>query len=219
MFKLSPAVTERWTGIQPKIDPLIFKDPLATKIDWIPVTKNKGANFASHQLKKISPDIMKFVPTWMTYILSGTLIIMGFGAMMIMYYTAKWILPPWLIALAVVIAGCIALYMMTIPIVFDKTTGVFLKGRRQAAELTNLVRGKKTAKLEDVRALQILARQVMDYDSDTRMNRSYFTYELNLVMKDTNRLNVVTIGNIAKLREDAEVLAEFLDKPVWDATI
>ncbi len=219
MFKLSPAVTERWTGIQPKIDPLIFKDPLATKIDWIPVTKNKGANFASHQLKKISPDIMKFVPTWMTYILSGTLIIMGFGAMMIMYYTAKWILPPWLIALAVVIAGCIALYMMTIPIVFDKTTGVFLKGRRQAAELTNLVRGKKSAKLEDVRALQILARQVMDYDSDTRMNRSYFTYELNLVMKDTNRLNVVTIGNIAKLREDAEVLAEFLDKPVWDATI
>jgi len=219
MFKFSPAVSVKWTGIQPKIDPLIFKDPLAAKIDWNPVTRNKGANFASHQLKKFSPDMMKFVPTWTTYILSSTLIVFGFGAMMIMYYTAKWILPPWLIALATVLVGCFAFYRMTIPIVFDKTKGIFLKGRRQPAELNNLVHRKKSAKLDDVRALQILARQVMDYDSETRMNRSYMTYELNLVLEDTNRVNVVTIGNITKLREDAELLSAFLEKPVWDATI
>ena len=106
MFKFNPAVSEKWTGIQPKIDPLIFNDPLAAKIDWTPVTKNKGANFASHQLKKFSPDLMKFVPTRTTYILSSTLIVLGFGAMMIMYYTAKWILPPWLIALATLLVGC-----------------------------------------------------------------------------------------------------------------
>ncbi|MDP6491172.1 MAG: hypothetical protein QGG69_05335 [Kiritimatiellia bacterium] len=46
---------------------------------------------------------------------------------------------------------------------------------------------------------------------------SYYSYELNLVLQDGSRINVVDHGNKTKLREDAATLSEFLGRPVWDA--
>ena len=43
-------------------------------------------------------------------------------------------------------------------------------------------------------------------------------YELNLVLEDGKRINVVDHENQDSLREDAGTLAAFLDKPIWDAT-
>ena len=47
---------------------------------------------------------------------------------------------------------------------------------------------------------------------------SYYSYELNLVLEDGSRVNVVDQGNLKRLRSDAQTLSRFLDKPVWDAT-
>jgi hypothetical protein len=47
---------------------------------------------------------------------------------------------------------------------------------------------------------------------------SYHSYELNLVLNDGSRINVVDHGNLERLRSDASTLSRFLDKPVWDAT-
>jgi hypothetical protein len=47
---------------------------------------------------------------------------------------------------------------------------------------------------------------------------SYYSYELNLVLDDGSRINVVDHGNLERLRSDANALSQFLDKPVWDAT-
>ncbi len=47
---------------------------------------------------------------------------------------------------------------------------------------------------------------------------SYYSYELNLVLDDGSRINVVDHGNLDRLRGDAQTLSRFLDKPVWDAT-
>jgi hypothetical protein len=43
-------------------------------------------------------------------------------------------------------------------------------------------------------------------------------YELNPVLNDGSRINVVDHGNLERLRGDAITLSQFLDKPVWDAT-
>ncbi len=48
---------------------------------------------------------------------------------------------------------------------------------------------------------------------------SYYSYELNLVLDDGSRINVVDHGNLAAIREDAGKLALFLAKPLWDATL
>ena len=47
---------------------------------------------------------------------------------------------------------------------------------------------------------------------------SYYSYELNLVLHDGSRINVVDQGNLKRLRSDANAFSQFLDKPVWDAT-
>jgi hypothetical protein len=46
---------------------------------------------------------------------------------------------------------------------------------------------------------------------------SYYSYELNLVLDDGSRINVVDHGNLERLRSDAQTLSQFLGKPVWDA--
>ena len=43
-------------------------------------------------------------------------------------------------------------------------------------------------------------------------------YEINLILHDSSRLNVVHHGNKKRIRRDAATLAEFLGKPLWDAS-
>jgi len=49
-------------------------------------------------------------------------------------------------------------------------------------------------------------------------NRPFTSYELNLVLKDGSRRNLVDHGNLPALRDDARELAGFLIVPLWDAT-
>ena len=44
------------------------------------------------------------------------------------------------------------------------------------------------------------------------------SYELNVVLQDGSRRNVVDHGNLDALRADARELAMFLVVPLWDAT-
>ena len=73
-------------------------------------------------------------------------------------------------------------------------------------------RGDSSAPLSSIHALQLLSEFVSGSKS------SYYSYELNLVLNDGSRINVVDHGNLERLRSDASALSRFLDKPVWDAT-
>ena len=109
------------------------------------------------------------------------------------------------------VGGCL-LYFGTKPIVFDKVRGVFWKGRKKPGEVFDRRSLKNFTGLEVVHALQIISEYCRGSKS------SYYSYELNLVLKDGKRINVVDHGSIRKLREDAEILSKFLSIPVWDAT-
>ena len=73
-------------------------------------------------------------------------------------------------------------------------------------------RGDSSAPLSSIHALQLLSEFVSGSKS------SYHSYELNLVLNDGSRINVVDHGNLDRLRSDANTLSRFLDKPIWDAT-
>jgi hypothetical protein len=45
---------------------------------------------------------------------------------------------------------------------------------------------------------------------------SYLSYELNLVLSDGRRINVIDHGDKIKILVDAHDLAEFLDIPIWN---
>jgi hypothetical protein len=70
----------------------------------------------------------------------------------------------------------------------------------------------ETTALGEIHALQLISEHC------TSDNSSYYSYELNLVLADGRRINVVDHGNRATLYSDADSLAAFLGVPIWDAT-
>ncbi len=86
------------------------------------------------------------------------------------------------------------------------------KGRQPPDQVFDPSTLKHCTPLSRIHALQLIAERCHG------KNQSYYSYELNLVLDDGQRINVVDHGNCNALREDARALAAFLGKPVWDAT-
>jgi hypothetical protein len=82
---------------------------------------------------------------------------------------------------------------------FDRASGRYRWTRRPAGELS----------LVDVRGLQVLRKRVNGPESD------YDCDELNLVLLDGRRVNVLDHGEPESLRRDAEALARWLSVPLW----
>ena len=74
-----------------------------------------------------------------------------------------------------------------------------------------LTQGKKSFDLANAEAIQLIREYVRGHKS------SYYSYELNLIFSDANKINIADHGALRKLREDAALLAEYLAIPVWDA--
>ena len=87
-----------------------------------------------------------------------------------------------------------------------------MEGRTSPVEASDRSVLKNFAALPDIYAIQLVSERC------SGKNSAFYSYELNLVLQDGRRLNVIDHGNIDKLREDAKTLSGFLGKPVWDGT-
>lgn len=63
--------------------------------------------------------------------------------------------------------------------------------------------------LDSIHALQLLSRHVSGEDS------SYTCYQLNLVFKDGERLNVLSHGSLKGIHESSQKISHFLKIPIW----
>lgn len=87
-------------------------------------------------------------------------------------------------------------------------------------------RSKRCVRLVDLHALQILGERVVNQKpaegpfglGGKPPPETYFSYELNLVLHDGTRLNVLDQPGIQSLRSEVQELSEFLGIPVWDST-
>jgi hypothetical protein len=226
-MRLDVNLAERWAqrlsafmAKHPPFDPATLGDPLATQTQWTP-TKGGGTNFRTHKLVRITADRLAFRPTAGMLIFCALFMFIGYGvaggvsALQIREGTFALkaeTLVPLLLGAVFAAIGTGMLRASTKPIVFDRRKGYFWKGRQAPDEVLNPETLKHIARIEDVHALQLVSEYCRGNKS------SYYSYELNLVHKDATRTNVVDHGNVRKLREDAATLAQFLNKPVWDAT-
>jgi hypothetical protein len=120
--------------------------------------------------------------------------------------------PPILVGFLLWIIAGILWYLITSPIVFDKSKGYFWKGRNVPTEKNIKRTLKEYTHLEDIHALQLISETCWRNE-----DRSYRSHELNLVLKDGRRINVVDHGVEGNIRECARRLSQFLEVPVWDA--
>ena len=200
-------------------DPSLLDDPIAMQTDWSPL-KGGGANFRTRKLVEASFNRLEFRATvgaklfCLVFLLLGVGVLIGFSGSKLSsegFSFDMHTIIPLLVGLTFAVTGSCLLYFGTVPIVFDRQRGFFWKGREAPDEVFSKRAPKYCARLHDIHALQLISEYC-------RGNKnSYYSYELNIVLENGKRINVVDHGNQNKLREDTARLSAFLGKPVWDA--
>ena len=206
---------------QKKIDPSIFNDPLALKTCWTPMFLGP-CNVWAHKLTRVNSSRIEFkVGIWPKVF--SLIILIGGGAFTIfsLFYSK---LPDYqsrgllVFAVALLVFACglvtlfgwYLLYQTTIPIIFDKGRRLFWKGSKKPWKFVKNKNVKSFAKLDNIHAIQLLSKKIIGPNS-------YYRFELNLVLKNSHRLNVVDYSGTRKIDDEAKALSLFLGKPLWDA--
>lgn len=201
---------------RPTPDVSHFEDELAEQIDWSPL-RGGGTNIKTHKLHKEQFNRLLFKATFSSLFFSGIFVVAGIGIPLVIYLGN---LPPLYsldtlvlvgFGLTFTAAGLFMGYRYLRPIVFDKSIGYFWKGWK-VPQMYGKDNPKEAIRLSDIYALQILSEFIRSEKS------SYYSYELNLVLKDGSRQNVIDHGKLEHMRKDATELSTFLGKPVWELT-
>ena len=212
--KLQKFVDEHGT-----FDPSRFNDPVAMATAW---TSVPSSGPSGDQLVEVHTGRLEYRASlraklaFLVFLLIGLAILIVFTSHRLaaggLSFDKDTILPI-LIGLALSAGGCYLLYFGTAPVVFDKGSGFFWKGRKSPETVFDGKLPKDCVRLEEIHALQLIAC----YCSGGPKTRGHYRYEMNLVLKDGQRVNVVVHDNKEKSRQEAGVLALFLDVPLWDA--
>ncbi|MFA5039883.1 MAG: hypothetical protein WC732_09450 [Candidatus Omnitrophota bacterium] len=202
-------------GEEKPVDPSVFGDPLALATAWVPL-ESGGSNFCSHGIRKIDSLRMEFKTTlgmklFCSFFIFFGMAFAGIPLAALSHHKAFQAPLIWnaLFGLIFSAIGIMAFYKAERPIVFDKTKGAFRKGRGKPGK----DKGSFVVDLCRIRALQILSEHCRGNKS------SYYSYELNAVLDDASRVNVVDHGSLEKLRKDAQILGQFLGVQIWDAEL
>lgn len=203
---------------EPSFDHSEFNDDIASKTEWFPL-KRGGSNFGTHKLIQADHNRIEFKATLGAKLFSLIFILVGAGVPLFIgmetfrtygsIFRSDFIFVG-LIALIFLAAGSWMYYSFSKPVVFDKAKGMFWKGWK--APKRYLAEGdiESSSRIGNIYALQIIPELVR---SD---KKSYVSYELNLVLRDGSRMNVVDHGDLGRLQEDAEIVSEFLGVLIWD---
>ena len=179
------------------LDLTSFGDELAFKTSWKPLVGG-GTNFCTHRLQKststFAGDLLSFKTTIAAMLFSAFVIVLG------ICFFASWAGDPWAI-LALLFSGFGIWQFWNM----QREQSVFDRSSRR------LTKRGKTYNLHQVSAIQLIREHCSGNDS------SYYSYELNLICSDGERINIVDHGSLHAIRKDAEVLADYLSIPVWDA--
>lgn len=226
------------------LNPERFGDPLALQTKWTSMATS-NATFNTHCLTRASPYRYEFRATMALKLFFALFICIGGGMLIggILFnqdILSNQSIGVGLMGLIFVGAGLFFLLLGTQPIVFDQQSGFFWKGenlentfianyqaRNQGFHLQTRLSdrakpwflhlgsllanksgtAKHVVRLDTIYALQLL--RVADTESGQN-------YELNLVLHDAERIHVVVYAKRETIYHDANVLAAFLDRPVWD---
>lgn len=201
------------------VDPESFDDKIASQIPWSPAAKG-GNTITTHRLIDVDAARIAFQASASAKAIPAVLVLAGMGLPAAFltgplragtFSLSLSTVPPMLGGLLLFIAAGVVWRVYTTPIVFDKSTGYFRKGRGGPP-----VRGggdpATCTRLADIYAIQLVSETCYRGNE-----RTYRSHELNLVLKNRTRINVIDHGAKETIRQSARRLAGFLRIPVWDA--
>ena len=203
---------------QKEVDTAKFEDPIADKTEWTSLA-GIGASFCTHKRVSAGSKRIEFRVSIGTRLPFLTLLLVGLAATTA--FISKWGSKGTesfatdrsliIFGLLFTSVGSVMYYLLTAPIVFDKPVGFFWRGRKSPERVSDISTIKHLAQLDAIHALQLVSSRWSDERGAWRV------YEVNLVLGNGNRLPVVGHGDVDQIRNDAGIILEFLDLPIWDA--
>lgn len=198
-----------WSPAQDFSDPA--NDTIAQQIDWSPANSG-GSNFVSHKIKQVSSTLLKVKKTSTLNLFGGVFFLAGLNYVLLAYYFAYvgGVLEEQSILKNVQLffrEGGVFLLLGLVFLVIFAGTASFDK------QLNRFSKGKFTISFSEIYAIQLITEFV---ESNGGSSGSYFSHELNLVLKNGDRINIMDHGVKAHIEEDAVVLGKFLKVPVWN---
>jgi hypothetical protein len=190
-------------------------DPFAKEIEWTPLMRG-GASFGTHTILINSQGNLEFKASLFSKLLPAFFI--GIGLFMesitliVIIGTGTFnngMIIPFLMSSIFVIGWIYAYSNYTKPVVFDRQNGYYYKGKPKMNYWMLNPTDKNIIPLSSIYAIQIITERV------STKNSSFLSYEINLVLDDKRRINIVDHGNIERIQADSKQLSEYLGVPVW----
>ena len=199
-----------------------FNDPIAVQTKWSPIKKSSGAY--QHLLTlTTNEDRLEFrVDKRALFFLYGQIffLVLWAGVFLSLVVDAPFRFDGFtsddILGIAGFLAFCFCFYSSTQsllfgtkPIIFDRNLGLYWKGRKipntpQALPL------KQITSLSKVHSIQLLPTNSRNPES------MFYAYELNLILKDSDRLYIMNNNEYHDLHLLAKSLAQFLGVPLWN---
>jgi hypothetical protein len=203
-------------------NPSSLNDEIAMNTEWNPKRRG-GRNHGTHRLKEISMARVEFKISGMGILIPMLFVVVGI-AVMVGATVGGIILSKDVLYLGILFGGLSVLtgYLMlrnwTTPRVFDRNNGHYWIGRKEP-DIQQTGYSKDSCLLNEIHAIQILP-EICRNMSGGQSGKStlYYSYELNLVLQNGRRMNVIDHSNLHQMRFDSEILSQFLGIPVWDTT-
>jgi hypothetical protein len=185
-------------------------------IDWHPL-KHGGANFQTRKLERIDDTMWVYEHTFLMKLFPWFFIGIGsFVTLMFLITIIFWIIP----AIFVVIGIIWRKRQKKAIITFDFKYGRLLKGKK-LKDLRDANPNDVIVDFKDVAAIQILSEVVTSAKGGSRTKvyigssaQVYDSFEMNFVMKDKTRMNILDHGDLYTIKRDANELGEKLGVPV-----
>ena len=179
-------------------------DPVALRTSWKPANRG-GFSARGSELVEVAPGRLEFQPTLLSRAFGIGPLLLG---LFFLFGVESW--PLLLRGIGGIVflgVGTIFTYQTLRTLAFDASTGNFHSGYPLK---------KETFPLASIHALQLVSEFVVNSNPSGHFTR-FYSYEINLVLKNGRRVNVADHGDLPSLRADADTLANFLEVPVWDA--
>jgi len=202
------------------VDSSRFGDPIANLTSWNSINEG-SANFKTYRLVEIGGNRMEFKPTPLfTFLLCLIIFFLGWAIAHILigegygFSSQDEIIR----TLGYFVMVCFLIWTINFffwyrrrSIVFDKKVGHFWIGESDINTKDSNDENHSIL-LSQIHALQLLSDYISKVDDS-----GYYNYELNLVLKDGSRKNVIYSGNKKAIIKDSQSLAAFLNISLWNA--
>ena len=192
------------------MSPDVKNDPIARQVEWGPVVEG-GNNYRTHTRIDEALKIV-YKPTFLALVniifITGFLVFFFFD---LYNESASQPIDPIfkLVTACILAAYFYSLTRLFQPRIFDLDTRVYRYGWRKPEVEIYYLDNKNCINFEHIHAIQLVDEFIEDDDGD------YTSTELNLVLKDHQRVNVLDHSDKASLFRDAKHLGKVLNKPVW----